>query len=78
MSEEPAAVHSIFDKWNSLSEFAADAGVTYGSAKQMRRRGSIPVRYWPSLLKGAQARDIEVTETDLISAHAHVDAEDAA
>lgn len=36
----------------------------------MRRRGSIPVQYWPSILKDAKLRRIpEITPVSLIEAH---------
>ena len=49
----------IIDRWPSISEFAKDAGVSYGTAKAMRRRGSIPSEYWPKLVSGADDRSID-------------------
>jgi hypothetical protein len=50
----------IFALWPSLAAFAADAEVSYGAAKQMRRRGMINAKYWPALFKGAAARNIDM------------------
>lgn len=49
----------IINKWPSLSVFAEDIGVTYGTAKAMRRRGSIPSEYWLSAVTKAALRDIK-------------------
>lgn len=48
----------IIAKWPSLSEFARDLGVPYGTAKAMRRRGSIPPAYWAAVVSKAALRDI--------------------
>jgi hypothetical protein len=61
---------TIIDSWPSLSDFAKDAGVSYGAAKQMRRRNSIPVQYWAALVIAAKARGQRLTAADLMSAHA--------
>lgn len=47
--------------WPSYSEFAADAGVEYGTAQLWRHRNSIPTDYWPAILKGAEARGLDVS-----------------
>lgn len=47
--------------WPSLTDFAADIGVSYGTAKAMRRRGSIPAEYWKAVVEGARRRDLDVT-----------------
>lgn len=49
----------IIRLWPSLSEFARDLGVAYGTAKAMRRRDSIPPAYWQALVGHARARRIE-------------------
>jgi hypothetical protein len=50
---------SIIDLWPSLADFASDLGVPYGTAKAMRRRGSIPSSYWAALVRKAVARQIK-------------------
>jgi hypothetical protein len=47
----------IIAKWPSLPEFAADLGVQYGTAKQWKRRSSIPDNYWLHVVGAAAARD---------------------
>lgn len=50
-------LHSeVIGTWPSLSEFAADIGVEYGTAKAMRRRSSIPPQHWVAVVKAAEAR----------------------
>lgn len=58
----------IINKWPSLTEFAGDIGVAYGTAKAMRRRGSIPSHYWPDVVANAEKRRINgVTLKVLVS-----------
>lgn len=49
----------IIDLWPSLSEFAADLSVKYGTAKAMRQRCSIPPGYWVTVVQKAKARRIK-------------------
>ena len=48
--------HDIISCWPSLSEFAADIGVQYTTARAIRRRGAIPARYWPAVINHAVRR----------------------
>ena len=50
---------TIIDKWPSLAEFASDIGARYGTAKAMRRRQSIPAKYWGLVVSKADERGIE-------------------
>jgi hypothetical protein len=49
----------IIAKWPSLSDFASDLGVAYGTAKAMKRRGSIPADRWVDVVEKAKARKIK-------------------
>jgi hypothetical protein len=49
----------IIDLWPSLSDFAADLSVKYGTAKAMRQRCSIPSVYWVMVVQKARARRIK-------------------
>lgn len=49
----------IISQWPSLSEFAADIGVEYGTAKAMRRRSSIPPQYWVTIVAKAAERGVK-------------------
>lgn len=58
----------IINLWPSLSDFAADLAVGYGTAKAMRRRESIPSEYWLSAVRAAESRGIVLTLEDLARA----------
>jgi hypothetical protein len=45
--------------WPSLSAFAEDLSIQYGTAKAMRRRKSVPPVHWPAMVTGAKARKIK-------------------
>ncbi|UPT93926.1 hypothetical protein J4G48_0031955 [Bradyrhizobium barranii subsp. apii] len=67
MSDVFDSHRSIIDAWPTLSDFAADAGATYGAAKAMRRRDRIVHEYVSNIVKGAQARGIVGVTADLIA-----------
>ena len=46
----------IISSWPSLKDFAQDVGVTYETAKAMKRRNSINSSYWSKLISAANAR----------------------
>lgn len=49
----------IINRWPSLSAFAEDLSVSYGTAKAMRRRGGIPDRYWLTAVEAADRRGLD-------------------
>ncbi len=53
--------------WPSLSDFAGDLDIAYGTAKAMRRRGSIPAPYWPRLVAKAAERDLEGVTLEVLA-----------
>ena len=57
----------LIDRWATLSDFAADIGVPYGTAKQMRRRGNIPAEYWRSVVDSAKRRGITHVSLDVLA-----------
>lgn len=57
----PENVKSFQKLWPSYSDFAADAGVEYVTAQLWRYRNSIPTDHWPAILKGAEARGLDVS-----------------
>ena len=57
----------VINLWPSLSLFADDLGVPYGTAKAMRRRGRIPSEYWFRLVQKADERGIEGVSTDVLA-----------
>ena len=56
----------IINLWPSLSDFAADMAIEYGTAKAMRRRGSIPPKYWPVIVSKAAERSINGVTADAL------------
>ncbi|OLP56799.1 hypothetical protein BJF92_12055 [Rhizobium rhizosphaerae] len=49
----------IINGWPTIGDFASDIGVSYGAAKAMRRRGSIPSAYWVRAVDGAEKRGLD-------------------
>lgn len=58
----------IINKWPSLAEFADDLEIAYGTAKAMRRRGSIPPVYWSTAVIKASERSIEGVTLEALTA----------
>jgi len=64
-------VDDIFNAFNGPAEVARTIGKRTEHATAMRRRGSIPVAYWPSLVVGAKARGLSgITYDALVAVHA--------
>jgi hypothetical protein len=57
----------IIDRWPSLTTYAEDIGVRYGTAQVMRYRGSIPARYWKRVVAAAARRGIDGVSLDLLA-----------
>nr|RAV93395.1 hypothetical protein DBT41_16145 [Aerococcus urinae] len=57
----------VIDAWPTLGDFAEDAGVSSGAAKQMRRRDSIDPAYWEGVVAGAEKRHIEGVSLDQLA-----------
>ena len=49
----------IFDALGGSGKVATALGIKPSAASEMKRRGSIPVRYWPKLLAICEHRNIE-------------------
>lgn len=49
----------LINLWPSLTAFAGDLSIQYGTAKAMRRRNSIPPVHWPAIVERAKARRIK-------------------
>ncbi len=61
-------VEDIFIAFQGTSAVAAAVGLNLSTASEMRRRGSIPVRYWPRLVDAAQKRNLKSVSYDLLVA----------
>lgn len=68
----------LINLWPSLSDFAADLSVEYGTAKAMRRRSSIPSEYWLALVKAAETREIAGVNLEALAAAVAASTERAA
>jgi hypothetical protein len=67
MADSFASHRAIIDSWPSLADFAADIGVSYGAAKAMRRRSSIPHDHVSAVVAAAGARGIAGVSADHIA-----------
>lgn len=74
---DKAPIQTVIDSWPTLSAFARDAGVTYGAAKQMRRRGLISVACWHVLAASDGAKGLGVTLERLAELHYRAPAQEA-
>lgn len=64
-------VEDVFTKFEKTSAFADALGLKLSAASEMRRRKSIPVRYWPRLAEVARERGFdEITYDTLVAMHA--------
>ena len=63
-------VADVFAGFEGTGAFAAALGLNLSTASEMRRRASIPVRYWPRLVEAARERGIaDVNYDTLVSMH---------
>lgn len=60
LARMPESFRELIDGFGGIGEFASAIGVTYGAAKQMRRRNSVGPEYWPSVIAASRTRGIEV------------------
>lgn len=58
---------NMINLWPSLSAFAADLGIQYGTAKAIRRRNSIPAEYWLLAVAKADGRGIAGVSLDALA-----------
>lgn len=64
-------IEDIFRAFGGPAKIGQVIGVSTEHAGAMKRRNSIPVSYWPSLIAAAQERDIEgITAESLLLLHA--------
>jgi len=62
-------ISKIFDRFGGVTATAAVLGVNASTASEMKRRESIPVKYWPTLIAEAKFRRIKLTNDILVSVH---------
>jgi hypothetical protein len=71
-------VDDIFIALGGTGAVARIIDVKHSAASEMRRRSSIPVRYWPQLIDGARAASVDITSDVLVEVHVAPAAESAA
>jgi len=62
-------VADVFAAFNGPASLARSIGVRTEHATIMKRRDSIPVRYWPALIAEARVRGIRLDERRLVEIH---------
>ena len=62
-------VDDIFSELGGTGAVATMLEVNHSTASEMRRRGTIPVKYWPKLTSGAAAAGKKLSNDDLVRAH---------
>lgn len=73
-------VAEIVDKLGGPTKFGEICGFTVNQASRgsdIRRRGSIPVDYWPKIVEVALERGLPITYETLVEAHTMAPAEAA-
>ena len=64
-------ISDLIDKFGGSTKFAAVIGKNPSTASEMKRRGSIPVEYWATVLSAASERGFkDITSERLIELHA--------
>lgn len=63
-------VFKSFDHERGTSAVAEALKVGLSTASEMRRRGSIPVRYWPLLVSEGEKRSLPLSYDVLVRIHA--------
>lgn len=62
-------VDAIFDALGGPAEIGRIIGKSTEHASSMKRRGSIPVDYWPRLAEAAFERGLPITYETLVQVH---------
>ncbi|WP_363613236.1 carph-isopro domain-containing protein [Mesorhizobium sp.] len=62
-------VHDIFEALGGTGAVARVIGVKHSAASEMRRRQSIPVKYWPALMSKAAEERIAIDSDVLVRVH---------
>jgi hypothetical protein len=63
-------VPELIDALGGTTLFARLLGSKISTASEMKRRGTIHVRYWPALIKSEKARALGLTAELLMELHA--------
>lgn len=67
---EPKSIPELIDAFGGASEFGRIIDKIPSTASEMKRSGSIRVRYWPKIIAAASERGIEgVSYESLVQMH---------
>ena len=70
LTEGMTSVSSIFQNLGGPTKVARILDVGFSTASEMRRRGSIPVKYWPKLVAACEAEGVDgITYERLVEMH---------
>ncbi|PCI04614.1 MAG: hypothetical protein COB78_09995 [Hyphomicrobiales bacterium] len=62
-------ISDVFEAFGGPAQFARSLGIKGSTASEMKRRASIPVEYWPSLVKAGQAAGLVIDNDTLVKVH---------
>ena len=67
MNAKPTTFKELLDLWDTPKALSAELGVPYINAQQMKRRQSVGVDHWPTLIKLAASKGVKITTDDLVA-----------
>jgi hypothetical protein len=70
-------VETVFETFGGPTAVANAIGVKPSTASEMRRRASIPVRYWPALVMAANEQGFAINNDALVKMHSQSEGEAA-
>jgi hypothetical protein len=65
------SVYELFDQMGGAAAVGRLIGKGASTASEMKRRGSIPVEYWPVLIESAKGRELGISAEILLRIHAN-------
>lgn len=75
----PRHLHSLTSRWPTVASLAREAGIEPTHLHTMLFRGSIPVEYWPGIIRAAAARgQFDIDAQYLLHLHTPQMSEDVA
>lgn len=69
MTPDKTPIEQIFEDLGGTSAVAKLIGVGQSTASEMKRRKSIPVKYWPTLVASEKAAQTGVTYDRMLAVH---------
>jgi|SanBayMetagenome_1026888.scaffolds.fasta_scaffold246849_1 hypothetical protein len=62
-------IDELFDAIGGVAEVGRVIGKRTEHASVIKRRGSVPVRYWPALMAAAEEKGIPLSYEQLVAIH---------